>query len=202
VALILDVMGLTKRAELVTETTTAAATTTTATAAQENLGGTMLVFATDSNPRMAIPLARVARLEELPSDKVETSGGRKVTQYRGGIMPLISLDEILPGPGASVENTSMPAMLQVIVHIANGRNYGIVVKEVSDIVEARVDLEGGGARVGVLGSAVIAGKVTELLDVSAVVQRAMEISKPVVGAADAETPTSEAADAAKEMSHV
>jgi two-component system chemotaxis sensor kinase CheA len=41
--------------------------------------------------RVAIPLTQVARLEQVPGNRLEWSAGREVVQYRGGILPLIRL---------------------------------------------------------------------------------------------------------------
>ena len=40
---------------------------------------------------MAVPLGLVARLEDIPRDKIEISCGAPVTQYRGKLMPLVPL---------------------------------------------------------------------------------------------------------------
>ena len=40
---------------------------------------------------MAVPLGLVARLEDIPRDKIEISCGAPVTQYRGKLMPLVAL---------------------------------------------------------------------------------------------------------------
>ena len=42
--------------------------------------------------RMAVPLGLVARLEDIPREKIEMSCGAPVTQYRGKLMPLIAID--------------------------------------------------------------------------------------------------------------
>ena len=43
---------------------------------------------------MAVPLGLVARLEDIPRDKIELSAGQPVTQYRGKLMPLVALSGI------------------------------------------------------------------------------------------------------------
>ena len=52
----------------------------------------MLLFKAGENQRMAVPLGLVARLEDIPRDKIEMSCGSPVTQYRGKLMPLIAID--------------------------------------------------------------------------------------------------------------
>ena len=51
----------------------------------------MLLFRAGGAAPMAVPLGLVARLEDIPRDKIETSCGEPVTQYRGKLMPLVAL---------------------------------------------------------------------------------------------------------------
>ncbi len=50
----------------------------------------LLFRAGDATPK-AVPLSLVARLEDIPRDRIEFSAGALVTQYRGKLMPLIGL---------------------------------------------------------------------------------------------------------------
>src|SRR5262249_11405778 len=43
----------------------------------------LLLFRANGNERMAVPLSLIARLENIARDKIETSSGSPVTQYRG-----------------------------------------------------------------------------------------------------------------------
>src|SRR3546814_5608510 len=53
----------------------------------------MLIFrAVDKTPK-AVPLALVARLEEIDLTQVEYSNGQYVVQYRGPLMPLVMMDD-------------------------------------------------------------------------------------------------------------
>jgi two-component system chemotaxis sensor kinase CheA len=53
----------------------------------------------------------------------------------------------------------------LLVFSDNGRSMGLVVDEIVDIVEDRLDIEVASANQGVLGSAIIKGQATEILDV-------------------------------------
>src|SRR5439155_869714 len=57
---------------------------------------TMLVFRSPDDGRMAIPLSRVARLEEFPRPMVERVGHELLAQYRGEIMPVLELSNLVP----------------------------------------------------------------------------------------------------------
>ena len=96
VALILDVLGLAKRAGVVTETRARVLSEkATESAAAGGAKQTFLLFAGPGDSRMAIPLSTLARLEEFPAAQVEMSGSQWVTQYRGQILPLIRLNVVL-----------------------------------------------------------------------------------------------------------
>ncbi len=53
----------------------------------------MLLFRAAGNSLMAVPLGLIARREDIPREKIESSCGQPVTQYRGKLMPLVSLGE-------------------------------------------------------------------------------------------------------------
>jgi two-component system chemotaxis sensor kinase CheA len=115
----------------------------------------MLVFNAAGKSPKAVPLALVARLEEIPVDTIEDSNGQQVVQYRGQLMPLITM----PG-GQIAESGNQP----VLVFTDRDRSMGLVVDEIVDIVEERMNIELHGERAGYLGSAVIAGKATDIVD--------------------------------------
>ncbi|MBK1697688.1 chemotaxis protein CheW [Rhodovibrio salinarum] len=115
----------------------------------------MLVFNAAGKSPKAVPLALVARLEEIPTDTIEDSNGQRVVQYRGQLMPLITM----PG-GEIAESGNQP----VLVFTDRDRSMGLVVDEIVDIVEERMHIELHGERPGYLGSAVIAGKATDIVD--------------------------------------
>ena len=173
VALILDVMGLAQKAHVIGEEGRERAEELLRTAAdlrrEEGEKQTLLIFSAGDNSRMAVPLSMVARLEEFKWNEVECSGGQDVVQYRGEIMPLIHLSQVLNGkPTPRSEN----GMMQAIVYSERGRSVGVVVDKILDIVEETVNLKTGTGRKGILGSAVVQKKVTDLLDVEAIILEA------------------------------
>jgi two-component system chemotaxis sensor kinase CheA len=131
-----------------------AASPTEALRSRENTA--MLLFrAGGSAAPMAVPLGLVARLEDIPREKIETSCGQPVTQYRGKLMPLVSL-----GGASDPERTHQP----ILVFADGEHSMGLMVDEIIDVVEDRLQIELAGARPGLLGTAVIAGKSTDLID--------------------------------------
>lgn len=129
-----------------------------------------LIFDVGADRSMAIPLGLAARLEEFDRDRIERTGSQEVVQYRDEIMPLIRVsDYVSPGVSDSAEESDT---LQVVVFSENGRSVGLVVSSINDIVEEVVTVKRDAASSGLLGSAVIQGKVTGLLDVPEIVRRA------------------------------
>jgi two-component system, chemotaxis family, sensor kinase CheA len=82
--------------------------------------------------RIAIPLSLVARLEEFDRTLVERAAGRDVIQYRGGLLNVHDLHELLV-PGAAVRESSEEEPLRVVVYESETRTYGLVVDEVLDV---------------------------------------------------------------------
>lgn len=117
----------------------------------------MLLFRAGSEHPKAVPLSLVARIEDIDVDQIEWSEGRPVVQYRGHLMRLLQVDAscALRAKGRQ----------PVLVFSEAGHSIGLAVDEVIDIVEDEIDIhlsnEGGGR----LGTAIVGGRVTEILDV-------------------------------------
>ncbi|MCX6623204.1 MAG: chemotaxis protein CheW, partial [Acidobacteria bacterium] len=103
--------------------------------------------------------------EKIPAENVELAAGRGVVQYRGRILPLIPLAEVLGGgPGAAI------GQLQVVVCRNGGAEFGLVVDDIADIIDETVAHPGSTNRTGLLGSAVVGGRVTDFLDLDVVAE--------------------------------
>lgn len=167
VALILDVLGIAQHANVVSPSRERAIVEK----AEKREGGedgreALLLFRVGRSNRMGIPLSMVARLEEIPADRVESAAGRDVVQYRGAILPLIFLGREL----SREPRPSSTDPLLVIVYSVQGRSVGFVVEQILDIVEEVITVRSQAGREGVLGSAVVQGRVTDLLDVHGVIR--------------------------------
>jgi two-component system chemotaxis sensor kinase CheA len=116
----------------------------------------LLVFRAGSTQPKAVPLGLVTRLEEIAADKIELSNGRYMVQYRDQLMPLVQMDGVSVGTSGAQP---------ILVFADDGRSMGLVVDEIIDIVEERLNIEVAGSQEGILGSAVIKGQATEVIDV-------------------------------------
>lgn len=118
----------------------------------------MLVFRAGQDHPRAVPLSLVARLEEIDTSTVETSDGRLMVQYRGALMPLILADSAM----SLRESGNQP----VLVFTDRQFTMGLAVDEILDIVEDELDIKLASDKPGVIGSAVINGKASEVIDVT------------------------------------
>jgi two-component system chemotaxis sensor kinase CheA len=167
VALILDIPGIAQRARVVNSSRERAIVDRAAVAASSNAEQeAILTFRLGEKGRMALPLSMVARLEEIAHDAIEQAAGQSVVQYRGAIMPIVDLREALgvaPSPASA-------DMHQVIVYTENGHSVGLVVDQILDTLQESAVSKQKSRRDGILHSAIIQGRVTDILDVHSVVR--------------------------------
>ena len=126
----------------------------------------LLVFRAGSQQPKAVPLSLVTRLEEIDCRKIEISDGRHLVQYRDQLMPLLRIDS---EGGVKREGTQ-----PILVFSDHGRSMGLVVDEIIDIVEERLDIEVSSDRPGLLGFAIIKGSATGIIDMGHFLPQAFE----------------------------
>jgi two-component system chemotaxis sensor kinase CheA len=169
VALILDVLELAQLAELspVNESTRARELAKKKEAAFK-VGKdrqSLLVFRNGHDEQFAVPLNQVLRIEKISATHVEIMGGRKVMQYRGGNLLLFTVDQV-----ASVKPLVEKGHLLVLVFMLAGREIGLLATGPVDAIEvtAKPD-EKALKQPGIMGSVVIDGQTTLLVDVFAII---------------------------------
>ena len=158
VGLILDASSLARRSHLADSKESKVDTSR-----ESKTGGTgerLLVTAVGER-RVAIPLDTVTRLEEFPRDRIEQAGSREVVQYRGQILPLVRLSHLLGAYGEEPEGDTV----SVVVYSEGGRSVALVVDRIVDIAENSTAARRDAEEDGLVGTAVIQQRVTELLDV-------------------------------------
>jgi two-component system chemotaxis sensor kinase CheA len=117
----------------------------------------LLLFRAGSRQPKAVLLSLVARLEEVDCRRIEASDGQYLVQYRDQLMPLIRIDG-----GQLKQDGAVP----VLVFSDRDRRMGLIVDEIIDIVEQRLDIEVASERPGLIGYAVIKGSATEIVDIA------------------------------------
>jgi len=117
-----------------------------------------------------VPLNQVERVEKIKRHHIEEIGGRRVMQYRGGSLPLISIDEVA---------TVMPLadrddLLVIVFHLA-GKDVGLLATGPIDAIEISTDIDDVTLKQpGIMGSAIIGGKTTMLVNIFEI----MQVSNP------------------------
>ena len=160
VGLILDVSSLARRSHLAADAERSNLEASSRAVAGGGTGERLLVTAVGER-RVAIPLDTVTRLEEFPRDRIEHAGSREVVQYRGQILPLVRLSHLLGAYGEEPEGETV----SVVVYSEGGRSVALVVDRIVDIAENSTTARRDAEEDGLVGTAVIQQRVTELLDV-------------------------------------
>jgi len=126
----------------------------TAGAASERVA--LLVFRANGSELRAVPLALVSRLEIIEGERIEYAHGAPVVQYRDRLMPLIAME------GCEIKTEGQQNLL---VFQEGDRAAGLVVETIVDIVEEHLKVELTANTAGLIGTAVIAEKATDVIDV-------------------------------------
>ncbi|GAB3241506.1 chemotaxis protein CheA [Kineosporia babensis] len=162
VVLILDATAIARQSDVLSNPAGAASSAVT----EETTSiDPVLVVELSGGRRTAIPLDMVTRLEEIPTDTIERVGGREVVQYRGHIMPLVRLANLLGAYGEEVD----AERLQLVVYTRGERSVGFAVERIMDIATERAGSRSDIDDHALLGSIVVGDRVVELLDVQAAV---------------------------------
>ena len=165
VALILDVMELAQLSELSSvHESTRAKELAKEKAAALKVGKdrqSLLVFRNGHDEQFAVPLNQVLRIEKISAADVEVMGGRKVMQYRDGNLLLFTMDQV-----AAIKPLEEKNHLLVLVFMLAGREVGLLATGPVDAIEvtAKPD-EKALKQPGIMGSVVIDGQTTLLVDV-------------------------------------
>lgn len=102
-----------------------------------------------------LPLSLITRIESVASSAIRQSDGIYVMQHQGQLMPLVPL--FSPAEEAQSVNP-------VLVLGIGGESMGLLVEEILDVVESKIDIQISGESPGVIGTAQIRDEVVEILD--------------------------------------
>jgi two-component system chemotaxis sensor kinase CheA len=120
-----------------------------------------LVCTTRAGRRIALPLARVVRLEQYAAADLEPLGARLVIRRGDAFTPVVDADTFLGGrqaePGERV---------QIVVLDDRRSGLGLAVGGILDVVTAESDLQPDLAAPGICGSLALGGLATEVLDLA------------------------------------
>ncbi len=169
VALILDVMGLAHTAKVISHSGKGQKQEfQDRSQANSQDHHTLLIAEVGATHRFAVELAQVTRLEKIDVGSIEIADNQEVVQYRGEILSLIRLSDVMGVPSSrDPENT----LLDVIVYTQANRTVGVVVDRIIDIVDQAIEITKDAHSHGRAVSAVIQGQVTDLIDLPAIMSQ-------------------------------
>ncbi len=126
----------------------------------------LLTFSSSPNEHFGVPLSQVERIEKIKHTDIEDVGGRRVMKYRGGSLPLVSIDEV-----AMVMPIEDQEDLLVLVFHLSGKDIGLLATGPIDAIEISTDIDDITLRqTGIMGSTIISGNTTMLIDIFEIVQ--------------------------------
>jgi two-component system chemotaxis sensor kinase CheA len=160
VAVILDVAGLAVRAALSAGTADALARQEVAETASGEQHA-LLLFENAPGEHCAVPIEQVSRIERVSAAQIQHLGGRRIMQYRGASLPVVTLHDV-----AAVGEVSEEQQWVVIVFEGLGRPLGLLAAEPLDMVETTLKIDTVTLRQsGIAGSAVLKDQTILVLDI-------------------------------------
>jgi two-component system chemotaxis sensor kinase CheA len=158
VVLIVDPNGIAKLVGAATSSDSLRIEQPPAPLAAESQTTTMLVFRAGADSLKAVPLSLVTRLEEVDAREFQTSGERILLHYRDRLTPIVPVaDTVIRSEG-----------VQPLVIVSDGDlTIGLAVDAIVDIVEEELEVEiQATADQGVIGSALVRGRATDVIDLA------------------------------------
>jgi two-component system chemotaxis sensor kinase CheA len=136
---------------------------------------TLLLFMSGTEGRMAVPLSKVDRIEELKRTEFQHVRGETVIEYRGKILKIIDLSYYISGLN-SVNFHEMES-IPVIVYSSNGNSIGIMVSEILDVTESDLSVGDEKNQPGVTGSYSINDYVTDIVNLDEIIEMALPLKQ-------------------------
>jgi two-component system chemotaxis sensor kinase CheA len=165
VILILDVGSLARMVKLSSAEGTFRASEVAKAAVEVTAAGenklNLLTFRCSKDEHCAIPLNHVRGIKKIRPSDIQSLGGKRVVQYRGGNLPLFTLDEV-----AGVKPLDTSEQFLAIVFTIAGRELGLLVAGSVESVVICAEVDGTTLKQpGIMGSVIMDGKAILLVDV-------------------------------------
>ncbi len=166
VALIVDVSGIAKMAKLTSVDGSSRAAHVHEEASSKGDSMSLLVFRNAEDEQFCVPLNLVLRIEKIKRKEIETIGEKKLIQYRGTSLPLVSIDDV-----ADVKPLADKEDLLVIVFMISGMEAGLLASSPLDAVDVAAQFDETILKQsGIMGSAIIDKTTTLMIDIFGVIQ--------------------------------
>ncbi len=162
IALILDILGIAQRnfGQIVkTEEKKSSVSQSIVSSSEKN---DYVLIGLGSKTKHAIPLSFVNRLEEVSVSSIELSGHQRVVRYRGGVLKLVNLNEVLGYESKEVQDE----LIHVIVINQNGNLIGIEVDRIFDVLSTSDAIETSStSHEAIIGNIITENEIVVLVDV-------------------------------------
>jgi two-component system chemotaxis sensor kinase CheA len=174
IALILDIFRLGLAAGVVTEKHAHTVAAQISSAVEKRKKTARLVYLHgEGDERLALDFNQVNRLEYFPRSSIERVGDQLLVQYGDDILQLVEIQQALPerrheprSPSEGLQVETVP----VVVCTVQDRRIGLIAHRIVDIVDEDLRARRLGSRDGVKNCAVIRDRVTEILDIEALIR--------------------------------
>lgn len=161
VALILDVASIANHMHVAIPAEDAAIEQRSAGVIDEEMQPVMLMT-NDPQEQFAVPLGLILRLERIRAERIDSVADQELLQYRGATLPLVRLEKHVRAKPCPEDQKH----LCVAVFSVNRTEVGLVVPTVVDVREITTKIDSATLREpGILGSVLVNGKVTRLIDI-------------------------------------
>jgi two-component system chemotaxis sensor kinase CheA len=111
----------------------------------------------------------VRRLEQFASAEIQRAGAREVIDYRGTILPLVRVSDLLGSGGHLFDRAADREAVHAVVCESSVGPVGLIVDGIEDVVpEPHAPPQPAGRR-GISACIVLDDRVVELVDVEAIV---------------------------------
>ncbi len=116
----------------------------------------LLIFKSAADEQFAVPLNQVLRIEKIKKSAIEIIGERRVMQYRGGTLPLFSIDE-----ASQVKPLADCSDYLVLIFTLAGQEVGLLATPPVNAIEFVLNIDDKTNRqIGILGSCIIDNNIT------------------------------------------
>ncbi|HEV2574070.1 MAG TPA: chemotaxis protein CheW [Beijerinckiaceae bacterium] len=117
----------------------------------------MIVFRAGPGPRKAVPLSQISRIENVATADIDQSGGAYVLKRGSSIIPLAACWDA---------DFSTQTQWPVLIIGVGGEPMGLAVSEIIDVVDEPLNINIPASVPTVLGSTILAGEATEIVDLA------------------------------------
>jgi len=117
-----------------------------------------VLFRAGAGAPKVLPLSLVGRIESIEASRIEEANGQFVVQHRGRLMPLV-----LASPAVDIYSRAVSPAL--IISIGT-RTLGLLVDEIIDIFEGKLDIQMDNPSADIIGTTVVQGQAVELVDMA------------------------------------